>query len=135
MGEIIQPREMPDPPDRVYSHGYKVGDTLWVAGQCAEGDDGKPTGLGDPKAQAACIFRRIGLILRDAGATPQDITKINTYLTDMRYQPAVREERLKFLGSHRPASTSVQVVALARPEFLMEIEVTAVIGQSKGSST
>jgi enamine deaminase RidA (YjgF/YER057c/UK114 family) len=128
MAERIQPRELADPPERPYSLGYKAGNLLWVAGQTAQGDDGKPVGLGDPKAQAACIFRRIGLILRDAGATPRDVTKVNTYLTDMRYQAAVREERLKFFGDHKPASTSVQVVALAQPEYLIEIEVTAIIG-------
>jgi len=126
MGETIQPRELPKP--EPYALGYKAGNTVWVAGQTAVGDDGKIVGLGDHKAQAACIFRRIGLVLRDAGATPQDVTFIRTYLTDMRYQPLVREERAKFFQGHRPASTSVQVVALAQPEYLMEIEVVAVIG-------
>lgn len=126
MGETIQPRELSKP--EPYALGYKTGNTVWVAGQTAVGDDGQIVGLGDPKAQAACIFRRIGLILRDAGASPQDVTFIRTYLTDMRYQPLVREERAKFFQGHRPASTSVQVVALAQPEYLMEIEVVAVIG-------
>ena len=126
MSEEIQPRELPRPDP--YALGRKAGNIVWVAGQTAVGDDGKVVGLGDPKAQAACIYRRIGLILRDAGARPQDITFIRTYLTDMRYQPIVREERAKFLQGHRPASTSVQVVALAQPEFLMEIEVFAAIG-------
>ena len=126
MGDVIQPRELPVP--EPYSLGYRVGNSLWVAGQTAVGDDAKVVGLGDPKAQAACIYRRIGLILRDAGATPRDITIVRTYLTDMRYMPAVREERAKFFGGHKPASTSVQVVALAQPEYLVEVEVFAVIG-------
>lgn len=125
MGETIQPRELPKP--EPYALGYKTGNTVWVAGQTAVGDDGQIVGLGDPKAQAACIFRRIGLVLRDAGASPQDVTFVRTYLTDMRYQALVREERAKFFQGHRPASTSVQVVALAQPEYLMEIEVFAVI--------
>lgn len=126
MGEVIQPAQLPRP--EPYSLGYKVGNTVWVAGQTAVGEDGRIVGLGDPRAQAACIFQRIGLILGEAGATPKDITFVRTYLTDMRYQPIVREERAKFLQGHRPASTSVQVVALAQPEFLMEIEVVAVVG-------
>jgi len=132
VGEAIQPAQLPRP--EPYSLGYKVGNLLWVAGQTAVGDDGKIVGLGDPKAQAACIYRRIGIILREAGATPQDVTMLHTYLTDMRYQPIVREERAAFLGGHRPASTSVQVVALAQPEFLMEVEVFAVIGSSSGGA-
>ena len=132
MGEVIQPAQLPKP--EPYSLGYKVGNLLWVAGQTAVGDDGKIVGLGDPRAQAACIFRRIGIILKEAGATPRDITMVHTYVTDMRYQPIVREERAAFLQGHKPASTSVQVVALAQPEFLIEIEVMAVIGQRTGAT-
>jgi len=128
MGEIIQPAQLPR--REPYSLGYKVGNQLWVAGQTAVGDDGKIVGPGDARAQAACIYRRIGLIRREAGATPQDVTMIHTYLTDMRHQTIVREERAAFFGGHRPASTSVQVVALAQPEFLLEVEVFAVIGSS-----
>jgi enamine deaminase RidA (YjgF/YER057c/UK114 family) len=132
MGDVIQPKELTEP--EPYSLGYKVGNVLWVAGQTAQDDSGEPMGLGDARAQAACIFRRIGLILRDAGATPEDVVFIRSFLTDMRYQPLVREERARFFGGHKPASTSVQVVALARPEWLLEIEVVAVVGQSKGTA-
>lgn len=126
MGDVIQPPELPVP--QPYSLGYRVGNLLWVAGQTATGDDGQVVGPGDPRAQAECIYRRIGLILREAGATPQDVTMIRTYLTDMRYQPIVREVRANFFQGHKPASTSVQVVALAQPEYLIEVEVFAVIG-------
>lgn len=132
MGEVIQPAQLQKPAP--YSLGYKVGNLVWVAGQTATGDDGTIVGLGDPRAQAACIFRRIGIILKEAGATPRDITMVHHYMTDMRYLPMVREERLKFLEGHKPASTAVQVVALAQPEFLIEIEVMAVIGQSAGGT-
>ena len=130
--DVIQPQELPVP--EPYSLGIKVGNLLWVAGQCAIGDDGELVGPGDAKAQAACIYRRIGMILRDAGATPQDVTFVRTYLTDMRFNVAVREERFKFFAGHKPASTSVQVVALAMPEYLLEVEVFAVIGGSKGAT-
>ena len=126
MGETIQPAQLPRP--EPYSLGYKVGNLLWVAGQTAVGDDGKIVGLGDPKAQAECIYRRIGMILKEAGATPQDVTMVRTYTTDMRYQPLIRETRAAFFGGHKPASTSVQVVALAQAEYLLEVEVFAVIG-------
>lgn len=130
--EVIQPKELPVP--EPYSLGMKVGNLLWVAGQCAIGDDGEIVGPGDAQAQAACIYRRIGLILAEAGATPQDVTFVRTYLTDMRFNVGVREERYKFFQGHKPASTTVQVVALAMPEYLLEVEVFAVIGGSGGAT-
>jgi enamine deaminase RidA (YjgF/YER057c/UK114 family) len=126
MGQEIHPSEYARPD--AYSLGWKSGNTIWVAGQTSVDDAGEPTAVGDPRGQAVRIYQRIGRILKEAGATPQDVVFIRTYSTDMRYQPLIREERAKFFGGHRPASTSVQVVALARPEFLMEIEVVAVIG-------
>ena len=127
MGQEIQPKEYARP--EAYSLGWKAGNTVWVAGQTSVDDQGNPAHAGDPLGQAQTIYRRIGRVLAEAGATPQDIVFIRTYSTDMRFQPMIREERVKFLGGHRPASTSVQVVALARPEFLLEIEVVAVIGE------
>jgi enamine deaminase RidA (YjgF/YER057c/UK114 family) len=126
MGQEIQPKEYARP--EPYSLGWKAGNTVWVAGQTSVDDSGNPTAIGDPRGQAARIFQRIGRILQEAGATPQDVVFIRTYSTDMRYQPVIREERVKFFQGHRPASTSVQVVALAAPEYLLEIEVVAVIG-------
>ena len=130
--DVIQPKELPVP--EPYSLGMRVGNLLWVAGQCAIGDDGELVGPGDPKAQAACIYRRIGMILEEAGATPQDVTFVRSYMTDMRFGPVIREERYKFFQGHKPASTSVQIVALAQPEYLLEVEVYAVIGASKGGT-
>ncbi len=127
MGQEIHPGEYAQP--AAYSLGWKAGNTVWVAGQTSVDDAGNPTAVGDPRGQAETIFRRIGRVLQEAGASPQDVVFIRTYTTDMRYQPIIREVRQKFFGGHRPASTSVQVVALAQPEFLLEIEVVAVIGE------
>ena len=132
MGEVIQPANLPRP--EAYSLGYKVGNLLWVAGQTPIGEDGKVVGLGDPRAQAECIYKRIGMVLKEAGATPQDVTMIRTFSTDMRYNPLIRDIRAAFFGGHKPASTSVQVVALAQPEFLLEVDAFAVIGSSTGGT-
>jgi enamine deaminase RidA (YjgF/YER057c/UK114 family) len=131
MRQEIQPKELAKPAP--YALGMKVDNYLYLAGQTAVDDHDEPVGLGDPRAQAEAIFRRIGILLREAGATPQDVVFIRTFTTDMRYQPMVRDIRTKFFGGHRPASTSVQIVALARPEFLMEIEIEAVIGSGAAS--
>lgn len=127
MGESIEPGALP--PAALYSLGYRAGNLVWVAGQTAVGDDGQIVGPGDPRAQAECIYRRIGLILEAAGGSPRDITMMRAYVTDIRNQALTREARAAFLQGHKPAATVVQVTGLARPEFLMEVEVMAVIGQ------
>src|SRR5205085_7783952 len=91
MRQEIQPAQFPTP--ETYATGYRIGDTVWLAGQTPVGDDGKIVGVGDPRAQAHRIFERIGLCLKEAGATPQDVIFFRTYLTDMRNAPVVREER------------------------------------------
>jgi len=126
MRQEIQPPSLPRPEH--YATGYRVGDQIWLAGQTPIGDDGKIVGIGDPAAQAKRIFERIGICLKDAGATPQDVIFLRTYLTDMRHAPVVRDARAAFFQGHRPSSTLLQVVALAQPEFLMEFEVMAVVG-------
>jgi enamine deaminase RidA (YjgF/YER057c/UK114 family) len=84
-------------------------------------------GAGDMKAQAEQVFKNLQAALASAGAKFSDVVKMNTYITDMDQAPAVREVRARYFGDTTPASTLVQVVRLARPEFLLEIEVIAAL--------
>ncbi|MBI2916938.1 MAG: RidA family protein [Chloroflexi bacterium] len=111
----------------VYSQAIRAGNILFIAGQTAVDAQGKPVGVGDPAAQARQVFDNITALLEAAGATWENVVKITSYLTDMRYSDAVREVRMRFLKEPFPASTSVQVVALARPQYLLEVEATAVL--------
>ena len=112
-----------------YTHVVEVtgGKTVYISGQIALDKDGKVVGEGDMKAQAEQVFKNLQAALAAAGATFKDVVKMNTYITDMTQTPAVREVRARYFGDTTPASTLVQVVHLARPEFLLEIEVIAVV--------
>ena len=113
-----------------YTHIVEVngpGKTVYISGQIALDKDGKVVGEGDMKAQAEQVFKNLQAALTAAGATFADVVKMNTYITDMDKAPAVREVRARYFGTTTPASTLVQVVRLARPEFLLEIEVTAAV--------
>lgn len=113
-----------------YTHVVEVtgpAKTVYVSGQIALDKDGKLVGPGDMKAQAEQVFRNLQAALTAAGATFKDVVKMNTYITDMDKAPAVREVRAKYFADTTPASTLVQVVHLARPEFLLEVEVVAVV--------
>ena len=77
--------------------------------------------------QGEQVFKNLEAALTAAGAKFSDIVKMNTYVTDMDKAPAVREVRTRYFGDTTPASTLVQVVKLARPELMLEIEVVAAV--------
>ena len=113
-----------------YTHVVEVtgpGKTVYIAGQIAFDKEGKVVGAGDMAAQAEQVFKNLQAALEAAGAKFSDVVKMNTYITDMAKAPAVREVRARYFGQTAPASTLVQVVALARPELMLEIEVIAVV--------
>jgi enamine deaminase RidA (YjgF/YER057c/UK114 family) len=78
------------------------------------------------KAQTEQVFKNLEAALAAAGAGFADVVKMNTYVTDVSQAPALREVRARYFAAAPPASTLVQVAALARPELMIEIEVIAV---------
>ena len=112
-----------------YTHVVEAsgGRTVYISGQIALDQTGKVVGEGDMKAQAEQVFRNLQAALAAAGATFKDVVKMNTYMTDLSQVQAVRDVRARYFGEVTPASTLVQVVHLARPEFMLEIEVIAVV--------
>jgi enamine deaminase RidA (YjgF/YER057c/UK114 family) len=92
-------------------------------------------GHGDPAAQAERAMANIRELLTDAGARLEDICRVTVYLTDIRY----REEVYRTIGRHLkgvfPVSTGVVVSALARPEWLVEVEATAVIPSDRSDGS
>jgi len=117
-----------------YTHVVEVtgpGKIVYIAGQIALDKDGKVVGDGDMKAQAEQVFKNLEAALAAAGAKFSDVVKMNTYITDMDKAPAVREVRARYFGETTPASTLVQVAKLARPEFMLEIEVIAALGAGR----
>lgn len=112
------------------------GRLVAVSGQVALDEHGEVVGKGDPQAQARQVFQNLRRCLAAAGATFDDVIKLTYYVTDVAYMPAVRAVRAEFAGTDDlPASTAVQVVALVRPELLLEIEAFALIGDTSAGVT
>jgi enamine deaminase RidA (YjgF/YER057c/UK114 family) len=110
-----------------FSRAVRVGDTIYVSGTVAWGDDGKLVGAGDMYAQAKQAIRNVEEALAQAGASLKDVVRTRIYVTDIsRLEEAARAHGEAF-GEVRPASTMVEVSALAEPEMLFEIEAIAVI--------
>ena len=111
-----------------YAQGVEVtgGRTLYVAGQIAIDADGQLVGSGDIRAQARQVFANIQAIIEEAGGEMSDIVKLVTFLTDIDDYAGFVEVRSEFLKPPFPAATLVAVSALVRPEWLVEVEATAV---------
>ncbi|MGW4980725.1 RidA family protein [Streptomyces mirabilis] len=118
-------------PAAAYSHVVLgTGRFVAVSGQLALDEDGKLVGAGDPAAQARQVFENLRRCLAAAGATFDDVIKLTFFVTDMAHMPAVRAARDAHIPADRlPAASAVQVAALVRPEFLMEIEAYAVVSE------
>ncbi|MCA9859093.1 MAG: hypothetical protein KC438_05185 [Thermomicrobiales bacterium] len=109
-----------------------AGNTVYLRGQVGQDlETREPVGIGDPAAQAEQAMQNIALLLDEAGAELHDIVKIVIYLTDVRYRDAVYPVVGRWLKGVFPVSTGIVVVALARPEWLVEIDVTAVIAEER----
>jgi enamine deaminase RidA (YjgF/YER057c/UK114 family) len=107
-----------------------TGPGRWVAisGQVAFDAEGKLVGEGDAGAQAQQVFANLERCLVAAGATFADVVKLNFFVTDVAYLPAIRVARDAHIDTaNPPASTAVQVVALFRPDVLIEVEAYAVV--------
>jgi enamine deaminase RidA (YjgF/YER057c/UK114 family) len=115
-------------PGNGYSH-VVTGTGQWVAvsGQLALDLDGKLIGVGDPAAQAEQVFANLERCLTTVGATFENVVKLTFFLTDVGYLPAIRTVRDKYIPGPKPASTALQIAALAVPDALMEIEAYAIV--------
>jgi len=105
-----------------------AGNTVYLRGQVGQDiDSSQSVGVGDVEAQAEQAMANVELLLAEAGARLEDIVKIVVYLVDIRYREPVYRVLGRRLRSVFPVSTGLVVTALARPEWLIEIDVTAVI--------
>ncbi|WP_033309191.1 RidA family protein [Streptomyces iakyrus] len=112
-----------------YSHVVLgTGRFVAIAGQLPLDEQGRLVGEGDPTAQARQVFENLRRCLAAAGATFDDVVKLTFFVTDMAHMPALRVARAGHIPDDRlPAASAVQVAALVRPEFLMEVEAFAVV--------
>jgi enamine deaminase RidA (YjgF/YER057c/UK114 family) len=105
-----------------------AGETVYLRGQIGQDlDTSENVGVGDVEAQAEQAMKNIHQLLGEAGGTLEHIVKITVYLVDPRYRETVYRVMGRWLKGVYPVSTGIVVTALARPEWLVEIDVTAVL--------
>jgi enamine deaminase RidA (YjgF/YER057c/UK114 family) len=128
--DFIKPQGLA--PGNGYSHVVVVnqGKLVYIAGQVARDKDEKLVGKGDLKAQATQVFENLKTALTAAGATFDDVVKINIYVKDFKPEmvPTLREVRDGYINKNSPpASTLVGVTSLAQEDYLIEVEAVAAL--------
>ena len=104
------------------------GTMVFLRGQVSQDLDTRQSlHASDVSKQTEKTMQNIKMLLEEAGTTLDSICRIVVYLTDIRYREDVYQEMGKWLKGVYPCSTGLVVPALARPEWVVEIEVTAVI--------
>lgn len=105
--------------------------TVFISGQVAFDPSGALVGPGDLQAQTEQVFRNLKAALESCGASFENVAKMTTFMLDAAQVQTFRDVRNRYFPGNLPASTLVQVSRLARPEWLIEIELIAVIEEDK----
>ncbi|MFY9528092.1 MAG: RidA family protein [Candidatus Acidiferrales bacterium] len=106
------------------------GKLVYISGQVAWDDKGEIVGKGDFRVQVTKALENLKIALTAAGATMENLIKVNYYVVNLKPDQVriIREVRSKYFSAERPpASTLVGVTALAREDFMIEIEAVAVV--------
>ena len=107
----------------------RAGNMVFLRGQVGTDLDGRLVGQDDPGAQAEQAMKNVKQLLEEAGSCLEEVCKITIYLTDPKDREAVYRTVGQSLKGIFPVSTGVVVAGLAKPEWLMEIDVIAVIDE------
>ena len=108
-----------------------LGRVLHLSGQVSQAEDGSLVGEGDIVAQTRQVLTNLRGVLASIGGTMADIQKVTIFVTDMTRLMDIHAVRAEFFARPYPASTLVEVSALVRPEYLIEIEAVAVIPEER----
>ncbi|KXX54226.1 RidA family protein [Rhodococcus sp. LB1] len=114
--------------DNDLAQAVVAGGVVYLRGQIGQDlDTRESVGVGDVEAQAEKAMANIAMLLKESGSRLEDVVKVTIYLVDVRYRETVYRVVGRWLKGVHPVSTGIVVDALARPEWLVEIDATAVI--------
>lgn len=104
------------------------GTMIFLRGQCPQDlDTARNIDSHDPVEQTHKVMQNIRQLVEESGGKMEHVTKLVVYLTDVRHREAVYRTMGEYIKGVFPVCTGLVVVALARPEWLVEIDATAVI--------
>ena len=108
-----------------YSRAVHIGNTLEISGTVASDDQGV-VGKDDFYQQTKFILQKIDRVLKQAGFSLEDVVRTRMYVTDISHWEEVGRAHGEFFAAIKPATSMVEVSGLIDPEYLVEIEITAI---------
>lgn len=109
-----------------FCHAVRAGDTIWVSGMTGWAPDGTMPESTVEQFQNA--MASLDTALRHAGGRPDQVVKVQVFMTDITERARINPLRIAYFGEHRPASTLVEVTGLVDPRMTVEIECMAHVG-------
>ena len=110
-----------------YSRAVKVGNTIEVSGTVASGPDGNVIGISDAYEQTRYIYQKIEKTLQNAGSSMKDVVRVRMFVTDISRWQEYAKAHSEFFIDIKPCNSMIEVKGLIEREYLVEIEVTAII--------
>ena len=114
--------------DNDLAQAVVAGNTIYLRGQVSQDlDTSENVGIGDPAVQTHKVMQNIRQLIEECGGEMGHLTKLVVYLTDIHHREAVYRTMGEYIKGIHPVCTGLVVVALARPEWIVEIDATAVL--------
>jgi len=110
-----------------YSRAVKVGNTIEVSGTVASGPDGEAIGINDAYEQTRYIYTKIEKVLQNAGSSMNDVVRVRMFVTDISRWQEYAKAHSEFFINIKPCNSMIEVKGLIEREYLVEIEVSAII--------
>ncbi|MFY0612558.1 MAG: RidA family protein [Hyphomicrobiaceae bacterium] len=114
------------PPFSHYCHVVRAGDHVWLSGMVGMTADGEVPE--DTVEQFRMAMNTVDNCLRQAGGRPDQIVKVQIFLTDISERGAINPIRQEYFGEHRPASTLLEISGFVDPRLKVEVEAVAYLG-------
>jgi 2-iminobutanoate/2-iminopropanoate deaminase len=115
-----------------YTDAVEASGFVYISGMLPVNAAGELVGGSDVIRQTEQVLENIGAVLHSTGATFDDVVRVGVYVRDMGDRERINTVRRRYFGDSRPASTLVEVSALAHPGALVEIEAVALLPRQDG---
>ena len=110
------------------------GKLVFISGMTSRRPDGTIAGIGDIEAQTRQVCDNIKSAVEAAGGTMDDICRVDVYVRNMEHFDKIHKVRREYFKAPAPASTMVEVTKMVSPDYLIEINAIAVVGNSGSGS-